>query len=82
VDPIRAAPLTGVERLFLTDLGQGVGETRNLVGEAPDTARRLRRLHEKWVEDVTLRDKGCPSGFLVTLLPPKNWAENTRKDFL
>jgi hypothetical protein len=57
VDPTSAAKLTGVDRLFLTDLGQNIGQTRNLVGEFPDTARRLRRLHEKWVEDVTLRDQ-------------------------
>jgi arylsulfatase A-like enzyme len=58
VDPTSTAPLADTDPLFLTNLKQDIGETRNLAGEFPDKVRSLRELHEKWLDDVRLRDRG------------------------
>jgi len=58
VDPTSTAPLADRDPLFLVNLSQDIGETRNLAGEFPDKVRSLRKLHEKWLDDVKPQDPG------------------------
>ena len=45
----------GDERVFLASLADEEPERKNYVAEKPDVVRRLRRLHDEWLVDVTPR---------------------------
>ncbi len=49
VDPTQEAPFTERDRLYLTNPVADPSESRNLIGEYPEIALRLERLHEEWV---------------------------------
>lgn len=51
-DPTRKQPVTEADRLFLVDVAQDPGETKNLRAEHPEIVQRLQQLHEQWLRDV------------------------------
>jgi arylsulfatase A-like enzyme len=55
-DPTRKQPITEADRLFLVDVNQDPGETRNIAAEHPEVVQRLRHLHDEWVRDVSQSD--------------------------
>ena len=40
------------QEVFLSNLAEDPGESRNLAAEKPEIVARLAQIHEKWVEDV------------------------------
>lgn len=52
VDESRKGALTKADELFLVNLAEDVGETRNVAREKPEVVERLRRLHEEWAREV------------------------------
>ena len=51
-DPARKAPMPPEDKLFLSDLGKDVSETKNLAKENPEVVAKLTAAHQAWVKDV------------------------------
>ena len=45
-------PFTNADQLFLVNLEEDPGETKNIASQEPETTKRLRLLHETWLQDV------------------------------
>jgi arylsulfatase A-like enzyme len=45
-------PVTKADQLFLVNLEEDPGETKNVAAQEPETTKRLQRLHETWLQDV------------------------------
>lgn len=51
-DTSHKGTLTDADRLFLSDMSQGVTEMKNIAAQHPEIVGELKSLHERWVEDV------------------------------
>ena len=51
-DTSNRAPLHASDQLFLVDLADDPGETKNMASEYPNVTRRLQELHVQWLQDV------------------------------
>ena len=51
-DNSHKAELTAQDKLFLCNLAEDVTEMKNLAADNPEVVRRLKELHEKYVEDT------------------------------
>ena len=45
-------PVSGSEKVFLSNLFEDATERRNLAGRYPEVVNRLRRMHARWAEEV------------------------------
>jgi len=51
-DPTRKSPLDKDDKLFLVNLSLDVGEEKNLRHMHPEELKRLKSIHDRWVEDL------------------------------
>ncbi|MBW7863714.1 MAG: sulfatase [Candidatus Hydrogenedentes bacterium] len=58
VDPVHPDSLTRADELFLCNLAQDIGETRNLAGEHPERVKELKALHEAWLSEMPPEREG------------------------
>jgi arylsulfatase A len=47
--------LTEEDKLFLVNLSQDIGETKNIARDHPGIVDRLKKLHQEWLQDVKLQ---------------------------